>query len=288
MTGIQAKTIEHVKTLRALAEAGKTRAEAGEAIGLTPSQVGLIARTHSIPFQHAASLNKAPPDARAHRMAAMYRAGSTLEQIGQLYMVTRERVRQILTKHFGIRRDDGGMHMLAAKKLERKAIQKEARSLSKYGCTAAEFDEIVAVGLQMREGGSSYYCTPIGAFLSQHSNARKRGIEWHLNLKEWWSVWQDSGKWELRGRGRYVMCRHGDVGPYAVGNVFVGTAAENSTTRKGNKRELPTGVIPNRCGNFVAKRCISGKQTHLGTYPTPEAAHAAYLAAEPSYMRAAS
>ncbi len=59
---------------------------------------------------------------------------------------------------------------------------------------------------------------------NQHKrNATRRGIEFLLTFEEWLNIWTQSGKLDQRGlkRGQYVMCRNGDQGPYAVGNVYI-------------------------------------------------------------------
>jgi hypothetical protein len=64
----------------------------------------------------------------------------------------------------------------------------------------------------------------------QHKGkSRYRGIEFLLTFEEWWSIWQASGKWELRGRrrGQYVMARYGDQGAYEAGNVRICPVSEN-------------------------------------------------------------
>lgn len=60
-------------------------------------------------------------------------------------------------------------------------------------------------------------------FELQRAQAFRRGIAWEFTLDEWIAVWEESGKWELRGRGKgkYVMSRHADVGPYAPSNVSI-------------------------------------------------------------------
>ena len=70
---------------------------------------------------------------------------------------------------------------------------------------------------------------------TQHkSNAKMRGVEFLFAFDEWKDWWVATGKWEQRGklRGQYVMRRHGDIGPYAVDNVFCGVTEEN--VRDGN------------------------------------------------------
>jgi hypothetical protein len=62
-------------------------------------------------------------------------------------------------------------------------------------------------------------------FSCQKSRAKQRGIPFELTFEQWWQIWQESGHWS---ESKYVMCRHGDRGPYAVGNVRIATASENS------------------------------------------------------------
>jgi hypothetical protein len=63
----------------------------------------------------------------------------------------------------------------------------------------------------------------------QKSKAKQRSIEFTLTFDEWWSIWEQSGKYELRGhrKGQYVMSRYNDVGPYAIGNVFIQSCEDN-------------------------------------------------------------
>ncbi len=69
----------------------------------------------------------------------------------------------------------------------------------------------------------------VKAFRIQRNNAIKRNVPWRMTLAEWWAIWETSGKFEQRGRevGKYVMGRHGDAGPYAVGNVSIILASQN-------------------------------------------------------------
>lgn len=67
------------------------------------------------------------------------------------------------------------------------------------------------------------------AYTQQKSNVRQRGLEMRLTFEEWKQIWLDSGHWEERGRGalKYCMMRKGDQGHYEIGNVFIGTGAQN-------------------------------------------------------------
>jgi hypothetical protein len=66
-------------------------------------------------------------------------------------------------------------------------------------------------------------------FREHRKHAAVRGIPFLINFQQWWLIWEQSGHWHERGRGRgkYVMARFADRGPYAVGNVKVILWEEN-------------------------------------------------------------
>lgn len=203
-----------------------------------------------------------------------YRAGETLEQIGQRYGVTRERVRQVIERR-GVTFKDGGAHLTAKRNRVCAAAKRDERFLAKKGCTYAQWRMLADMG------------KPTRAFAQQRKSADRRGIGWELTLWQWWIIWQKSGHWQERGRGQgYVMCRKGDLGPYAIGNVFIAKAIENSSNKRTKKYALPIGVTQKRYG-FAANRMIDGKKIYLGQFKTPDLAHAAYLAASPTHSEAA-
>lgn len=74
-----------------------------------------------------------------------------------------------------------------------------------------------------------YAATPKGQYARHKANAVKRGVPFQLTFEEWQAIWKHSGKWELRGNtsGCYVMARHGDKGPYALGNVSIQPFSKN-------------------------------------------------------------
>lgn len=73
--------------------------------------------------------------------------------------------------------------------------------------------------------------TPKKRYQEQKDAAKQRGIEFNISFDEWWSIWEQSGKYEQRGcrRGQYVMSRVNDTGPYEVGNVFIQTCGGNNS-----------------------------------------------------------
>lgn len=256
-----------IEDLKSLAASGFTMSEAAAELELSYVYVARLAREQDLKFLRSGLALVAP--VRVQQMVALYRSGKTLNDIGQQYGLTRERVRQLMTKFYGIRAPDGGIHKTAEVNRGKFEAKRNARSLRKWGCN---FDQYVLLRDMYK---------PTRAYASQRQNAAKRGVGWELNLWQWWSIWQQSGKWAQRGRGQgYMMCRKGDLGPYAVDNVFIATGPENSLEGSKKKSGLPIGVRKNKkYAGYSAKRSINGKKLYLGSYPTPELAHAAYLTA---------
>lgn len=203
--------------LRHLAARGLTRRQAAQETGIQYQYICRLAKQHGIKFPrqpYTGAETKVSP--RGQEMAALYKAGNTLQAIGEKFSITRERVRQILTKHFGMNWADGGQHFKAEEKRRRFEARRDQKSLTKWGCSWAQY-----VALRSMR-------TPTRAFSCQKNNAAERGIAWELNLWQWWSIWQHSGHWDNRGRGAgYQMCRNGDTGAYAVGNVYIASGITN-------------------------------------------------------------
>src|SRR6185369_7519596 len=138
-------------------------------------------------------------------IADRYRKGNTLEQIGSEYGVSRERIRQIVAK-LGVKSEDGGAAMRSFAKVAHKPKnnKSELRCLNSYGCSLEVLLSING-GLKVSAKGA-----PAHRYLRQKTTARHRGIGFDLTLPEWWEIWQASGKYEQRGRGKgYVMTRIG-------------------------------------------------------------------------------
>jgi len=69
------------------------------------------------------------------------------------------------------------------------------------------------------------------AYLSQKHTSAKRGIEFNLTWQEWITWWIDTGHIRERGKGKgkYVMARPGDKGPYSLKNIKCITQEQNAT-----------------------------------------------------------
>lgn len=149
----------------------------------------------------------------------------TLDEIGKIYGLTRERVRQRLKK-FGYDRKDGGILIRTAINKAQDAMEnrgktnkREIQCINYYGCS-----------IEVRDAYGN--CNKLGtipmAYKTQKNNALKHGIQFNLTLPEWIDIWEKSGHFQERGRGKYVMGRMCDMGAYEVGNVYIIHQSENS------------------------------------------------------------
>lgn len=267
--------------LRELHSLQVQQAHCARLFGVSRPYVSVLAQSVGLKFSKTWGRKLDESDQRRlEEMAALYKAGYTLERIGAQFGITRERVRQVLAKHKGMNALSGGQHVTSEARKRRETARRNARYIAKYGCTFEQWQSVRDYGLQMDAGA---HRTPLGAFRCQRNRAKKRGIGWELTFWQWWMIWQQSGRWAQRGRGQgYAMCRVGDIGPYAAGNVYIDTfihnASESQQKRKRN-RDLPVGVRETKSGRYSAQRSINGVQFRLGTHDTPELAYAAYLKA---------
>lgn len=220
-----------VNQLQGLAAEGLTYLDAASRTGCSYGYISAFAARHNIQFalrkrgRKLGSGSKGPGE-RERDMLKRYTSGETLDAIGKSYRITRERVRQLLTKHYNICGKDGGQAESARKKKRELTRKREARALKSYGCSYRQYKALVR-----------HKDKPVEAYRNQKNNAHTREISWDLNIWQWWSIWQQSGHWSERGRGRgYCMCRLNDVGPYSVDNVYIATGTENMQDYWVNRR----------------------------------------------------
>jgi hypothetical protein len=77
--------------------------------------------------------------------------------------------------------------------------------------------------------------SPRTLFAQHKANAKTRGIGFELTFEQWMEWWGEDLPKRGRGPLDLQMCRKGDAGPYALGNIYKGTARENHRTA-GNMR----------------------------------------------------
>lgn len=235
---------------------------------------------------------------RVTEWSDLYRSGWSLQEIGDEYELSRERIRQVLAKA-GMSSTEGGVVVKRAlvdraRKSKRQAAADE-RSFRRYGCPASELSAC-NYGLPLHAKGCM-----ASAYNSQKNNARIRKIEWRMTFPEWCDIWKASGFLDHRGRGadKYAMARRGDIGPYSRENVYIATNAQNISDgyafrrQRDYKRPPPkTGLVRNntsgkngvgwdkRARKWRAHIRVDGKQVHLGLFRDIDDAAAARTTAE--------
>lgn len=216
-----------------LRDKGMTAHQAAKSMGLSYQTFGNRCRRCGVSFPNPLVM---PNRDRAEAMASMYRSGKTLQEIGDLYQISRERVRQIINKHHGLTACDGGQTITSGLRKKLRSQADETKCVEKHGCSREQYRALLSHGKALMKDGVCRERTPIGAFSAQRCHARRRGIEWNLKLWDWWTVWRESGKWGQRGRTKdaYVMCRFGDEGPYELGNVYIASVTHNCSVQPNN------------------------------------------------------
>lgn len=179
--------------------------------------------------------------ARNAQIIELCRTGLTLQQVGDQYGLTRERVRQIAARA-GISAQDRGRAVRAATNKsvasERRKTRRDQWAHALYGCN---YEALVAINGTHRTKQRG--CSAM-AYVDQKRHAAFREIPFHLTFPQWMQVWEESGHFADRGRGvgKYCMSRFQDRGAYEVGNVYIQLATENSS--EAIRRTLANGRMP--------------------------------------------
>lgn len=163
---------------------------------------------------------------RLEAMRELHRSGWTLQRIGTAFELSRERIRQILSEA-GVTKGDGGRTVITISR--RRQLRcglseaRERRALRTYGCSHAKAVELNDGRNVSDSSGRAHI------YRRQRQNAKTRRIGWKLTFPEWRQMWDESGRWEERGRGlgKYCMARQADSGPYSVANCYICQNLEN-------------------------------------------------------------
>jgi hypothetical protein len=216
--------------LRSLAGQGLNRTEAAAAMGISYRYLIELASKHGIKFVRkvGSGAGRTTDTAREADMVYRYKSGEFLQAIGDRYGVTRERVRQIISKAEGLTGKDGGQSVNAKVRATKRRLMAERQCREKRGCSLAEYKSLCDMGKAMMAAGEGRVTTPTYAFITHRANARRCGVEWDLKLWDWWQVWQRSGLWNERGRGKGAwMQRRDKTKGFVPGNVYITRGGEH-------------------------------------------------------------
>lgn len=159
-------------------------------------------------------------------IVSRFLAGETSGDLAKVYDCTRSRILQIL-KANGIKGEQGGRTIKPKRAAVLRAEKREARAQKHYGVSLETLSE--------------FHKSVHNAYTVHKLNCERRGIPWAFNLETWAKVWEDSGKWEERGKKkvkgqpRYVMAQPDKTQPIGPDNCRVTTLAGALVGRKSRK-----------------------------------------------------
>jgi hypothetical protein len=131
------------------------------------------------------------------------------------------------------------------------ALPVRASTEDRYGCSL-EVARRLNGGLPLNTTGA-----PASRYRDAWRRADVRDIAWEMTFPEWMQIWREAGGLELRGREPDALCmaRHGDTGPYRIGNVSIITTRQNSQDGLKNKpRKIPPRMPGYGRGYFYDSR----------------------------------
>lgn len=161
-------------------------------------------------------------------------SGLTTGEIARKFSVSRQNIFAML-KHAGVDMNLGGRAVKSVLRKQEIEAERDRLYQEKYQCTYREWETLSKTA---GRGADS----PVAAFNQGKAYARRSGISWTIGLTEWWSLWEESGKWELRGKhcGDYCMLRIDQGIGYEKGNIRIGSNQEHwaSVRAAANQRRV--------------------------------------------------
>lgn len=199
-------------------------------MGIAVATGYLILRRAGIPLRHRSPPRGLAPSQsdRNTEIALKWKSGLTLEEVAADYGITRERVRQIVRK-LGLPPDVGGQSVknllscsIRKERRRRRDEDSEAKCLERWGMSRESLNEISPYQ-------RSHPNHPTRIFTSFRNNVRRTGIRFELTFPQWWRLWQESGRWDERGRGfGYWMARWDSDQPWRLDNIRIVSGSERA------------------------------------------------------------
>lgn len=150
--------------------------------------------------------------ARNTQIVNEYLSGATYRAIGIRHRLTHERIRQIVSAA-GVTYGDSIRRTRTQTRDAAKAQQVELLYQARFGCSRAEYRAIKS---------------PENTRIYSRFKANNRHAGFALSFPDWWRMWQESGHWQERGRGRgYWMQRIDRSKPITADNVVIRSGREN-------------------------------------------------------------
>ena len=199
-----------------LARQGLNRSQISAAVGGTWPSVNRWLKAAGVVAVDGVSANTKIDRNAAVREA--YESGKKADDVAREFGVSPARICTILKRQGVVLRGRGGTPNGPKKPRPLTKPEKFLLLLGTEGLSLSDF-------LDLPQAHDA-----LGKFRDQRMRAKQRHVPWTLTFGQWWGIWTRSGQWAKRGRlagDSAVMARHGDDGPYSVGNVYITTLAKN-------------------------------------------------------------
>lgn len=196
-------------------------------IKLTPREIDFRSFDYAAFREHQEAKTKL----RAEEMRVLYQEqGATLEEIGQAYRVSRERVRQILKKNFNIGYKASPRIQWAQEAISEKAQGRIIARAERKGMTVEQLKRWERLNREERVAGFTHEASSEGRWQRLKANCIKAKMEFDLPRMEWLRLWLESGQHcnYGRGAGRYMTGRIDRTKGYVTGNVIIREHCANS------------------------------------------------------------
>lgn len=184
-----------------------------------------------------------------------YEAGHTLQEIGAVALITRERVRQIISGVGLTYRDGGQTKRAASSSATREAARVNARDIrcrQMYGCDYPTYNSITGCVKVI-----TYKSThPLLRMWAEHyRNAKRFNIPWMLTLPEYAKIVTPHLN-GIQWRGRIVLGRKEKTGPFSRDNVEVQVLQQSSriTQLQVKRRKRTEKALALKAGGLTIKQ----------------------------------
>lgn len=200
---------------------------------------------------------------RMFLMVMAWHSGKTLEDVGTMFNVTRERVRQIIevAKALGVIDPStvgGESKSVIVREREIRAAKKrrfEKTVQQTFGVDAETF-------VRLNDGkqvwrGKNQSRSRANIYFMQRRAALLNGSEWNLNFAQWCAAWDEQPwKWRARGRGhgKYALARLDSSKPFEVGNIALLRAEQVGFMAGAMGHSLNTSSAGEPSGSLKAKQ----------------------------------
>lgn len=139
-------------------------------------------------------------------------------------LICRKAYQQIYSREYFKKKMDSKPPVTSVCEECSKALTRRGAKFCSAYCRQCNWDRANPEAAKIKR--DKFRAKPYGKFVDQRQSAIQRGIDWKLSFDDWLGWWGDDLK-HRHGATGLMMLRFKDEGPYALDNIYKGTAADN-------------------------------------------------------------